>query len=389
MRLTGRGQRWPLYSYPRLARYAFFTGTTGLSRLARPAVLEVRPEAQPVPPDAGACLRQHGGHLRVPTHGVPGPPRDRREQRLQPARVRQRPRQLAQGEPDGGRPTRTAGPHDHSDAHGVAGPPVVEGCRQGSEAPRADAGEFDVPEGRARRPRRPGAHDSRRDDPRLAGRQHPRPPLPSVGSRLRTGPRRRHLRYPEDVSGRLGGVPGRDPRLRRASRRGAHDSAEAEERRTGLRAAVVGPEGGWPRRADAPMPHLDFAVCVEGELPCQYNYASKELEFFNANAGVWMHTGGQAYCRGELLKDALCKVLCTPRWGLDKDGKTAAPGRRPSLPHGPCPLVCRRHAGQGDSEPVPAGFGRQRQPTDAAPRQLQGALLPRVLRLASRHGRQH
>ena len=70
------------------------------------------------------------------------------------------------------------------------------------------------------------------------------------------------------------------------------------------------------------MPHLDFAVCVEGELPCQYNYASKELEFFNANAGVWMHTGGQAYCRGELLKDALCKVLCTPRWGLDKDGKT-------------------------------------------------------------------
>ena len=27
MRLTGRGQRWPLYSYPRLARYAFFTGT--------------------------------------------------------------------------------------------------------------------------------------------------------------------------------------------------------------------------------------------------------------------------------------------------------------------------------------------------------------------------
>ena len=69
-------------------------------------------------------------------------------------------------------------------------------------------------------------------------------------------------------------------------------------------------------------PHLDFAVCVEGELPCQYNYASKELEFFNANAGVWMHTGGQAYCRGELLKDALCKVLCTPRWGLDKDGKT-------------------------------------------------------------------
>ena len=36
MRLTGRGQRWPLYSYPRLARYAFFTGT-GLAELDFPA----------------------------------------------------------------------------------------------------------------------------------------------------------------------------------------------------------------------------------------------------------------------------------------------------------------------------------------------------------------
>ena len=48
-----------------------------------------------------------------------------------------------------------------------------------------------------------------------------------------------------------------------------------------------GREGPMP-----PMPHLDLAVCVEGELP--YNYASKELEFFNANAGVWMHTGRTA-----------------------------------------------------------------------------------------------
>ena len=131
-------------------------GRTGLSRLARPAVLEVRPEAQPVPPDAGARLRQHGGHVRVPTHGVPEPPRDRREERLQPARVRQRPRRLAQGAPDGGHPTRAAGSqgraHDHSDAHGVARPPIVEGCCQGSEALRADAGESDVPEGRACRP---------------------------------------------------------------------------------------------------------------------------------------------------------------------------------------------------------------------------------------------
>ncbi|CAJ1448333.1 unnamed protein product, partial [Effrenium voratum] len=36
MRLTGRGQRWPLYSYPRLARYAFFTGA-GLAELDFPA----------------------------------------------------------------------------------------------------------------------------------------------------------------------------------------------------------------------------------------------------------------------------------------------------------------------------------------------------------------
>ena len=36
MRLTGRGQRWPLYSYRRLVRYAFFTGT-GLAKLDFPA----------------------------------------------------------------------------------------------------------------------------------------------------------------------------------------------------------------------------------------------------------------------------------------------------------------------------------------------------------------
>ena len=52
IRLTGRGQCWPLYSYPRLARYAFFTGT-GLAELDFPPrtgeVLEVRPEGTTCP----------------------------------------------------------------------------------------------------------------------------------------------------------------------------------------------------------------------------------------------------------------------------------------------------------------------------------------------------
>ena len=68
-----------------------------------------------------------------------------------------------------------------------------------------------------------------------------------------------------------------------------------------------------------PTPHLDFAVCVEGELPCQYNYASKELEFFNANAGVWMRAG--VLPRRALERRPLQGAAHTPV-GLDKDGKT-------------------------------------------------------------------
>ena len=126
--------------------------------------------------------------------------------------------------------------------------------------------------------------------------------------------------FPADLEGYLNVIRGfgvhhdGTPMTARQRRRNA---ARAYARRWLDLKEDEGREGPMP-----PMPHLDFAVCVKGELPCQYNYASKELEFFNANAGVWMHTGGQAYCRGELLKDALCKVLCTPRWGLDKDGKT-------------------------------------------------------------------
>ena len=99
MRLTGQGQRWPLY--PRLARYAFFTGTAGWPQLDFPA--------------------SHGQQFR--RTACPGLPAAVKS--AQPARVRQRPRQLAQGEPDGGHPTRTASPQErahHSDAHGVARP---------------------------------------------------------------------------------------------------------------------------------------------------------------------------------------------------------------------------------------------------------------------------
>ena len=327
MRLTGRGQRWPLYSYPRLARYAFFTGT-GLAKLDFPAshgqqflkyarrhnlshrTLEL----------AFGSTEAIYEFRRTACAGLPA------------TAVKSACNLLAYGN----------GLADWRKANRMAGiPPALRALKDElttarthmvSQAPQSWK---DAVRDRKHPELMLGSlmcQKGERADLDALGRMIPDVTLgdsilvsPSPRLALRTGPRRRHLRHPEDVSGRLGGVPGRDPRLRRASRRDAHMTAR-QRRRNAARAYArrwldlkedEGREGPMP-----PMPHPDFAVCVEGELPRQYNYASKELEFFNANAGVWMHTGGQAYCRGELLKDALCKVLCTPRWGLDKDGKT-------------------------------------------------------------------
>ena len=84
---------------------------------------------------------------------------------------------------------------------------------------------------------------------------------------------------------------------------GAHDDAtDAEERCAGVCKTVAGHEEGRSVSKPPPMPHLDYAICVEDELPCQYNYNSGEHGFFDENMGVWLQSGGQKYCRGELLR---------------------------------------------------------------------------------------
>ncbi|CAJ1456402.1 unnamed protein product, partial [Effrenium voratum] len=264
MRLTGRGQRWPLYSYPRLARYAFFTGTghnlshrtLELAFGSTEAIYEFRRTACP---------------------GLPA------------TAVKSACNLLAYGN----------GLADWRKAHRMAGiPPALQALKDELTTTRTHMA--------SRAPQ--SWKDAVRD------RKHPELTLGSLvcqkGERADLDVARAAGIYvtlktfPADLEGCLDVIRGGTPHG--PTHGGGWNLKEDEGR-----------EGPMP-----PMPHLDFAVCVEGELPCQYNYASKELEFFNANAGVWMHTGGQAYCRGELLKDALCKVLCTPRWGLDKDGKT-------------------------------------------------------------------
>ena len=130
-------------------------------------------------------------------------------------------------------------------------------------------------------------HDSGRDNPRR------------LGSRLRTGLRRQHLRHPKDVSGRLGGD-------------------------------VIRASACITRRADAPE-----AAPVEGnsvgvlqrERACKCTPAGRRTA-------------------AALLKRPLQGAEHTPG---PRQGRL---GRQPSLPHSPCPLVCWRHAGQGVSLPI-------------------------------------
>ena len=161
------------------------------------------------PPDAGARLRQHGGHLQVPTHGVPGAA-------VKSACLLTYGNGLARR--TGWHPTRQALKNELTTTwtHMASPPPNRGRMLSGIGSTRADAGEFDVPEGRANLDRMIP------DVTTTAGWETASSsPPPSVGSRLRPGPRRRHLRYFEDVSGRLRGVPGRDPRLRASRLSGA------------------------------------------------------------------------------------------------------------------------------------------------------------------------
>ncbi|CAJ1457191.1 unnamed protein product, partial [Effrenium voratum] len=283
MRLTGRGQRWPLYSYPRLARYAFFTGTghnlshrtLELAFGSTEAIYEFRRTACPGLP---ATAVKSACNLLAYGNGLADWRKANRMAGIPPA---------LQALKDELTTTRTHmvshAPQSWKDAvRDRKHPELTLGslmCQKGERADLDALGRM-IPD--------VTIHGWLGDSILVS----PSPRLAHVCAQARAAGIYVTLKtFPADLEGYLDVIRG---------------FGEDEGR-----------EGPMP-----PMPHLDFAVCVEGELPCQYNYASKELEFFNANAGVWMHTGGQAYCRGELLKDALCKVLRTPRWGLDKDGKT-------------------------------------------------------------------
>ena len=222
MRLTGRGQRWPLYSW--LARYAFFTGT-GLAELDFPAshgqqflkyarrhnlsrrtlelafgsteaIYEFRRTAcagLPATAVKSAC------NLLACGNGLADWRKAHRMAGIPPAL------QALQGRA-----------HDHSDAHGVARPPIVEGRM--------------IPD--------VTIHGWLGDSILVS----PSPRLAHVCAQARAAGIYVTLKtFPADLEGYLDVIRAR---LRRASRRDAHDrSAEAEERRTGLRTAVVGIEG--------------------------------------------------------------------------------------------------------------------------------------------------
>ncbi|CAJ1442726.1 unnamed protein product, partial [Effrenium voratum] len=332
MRLTGRGQRWPLYSYPRLARYAFFTGT-GLAELDFPAshgqqFLKYARRHNLSHRTLELAFGSTEAIYEFRRTACPG---------LPATAVKSACNLLAYGN----------GLADWRKAHRMAGiPPALQALKdeltttRTHMASRAPQSWKDAVRDRKHPELTLGSlmcQKGERADLDALGRMIPDVTIHGwLGDSILVSPLSRlaHVcaqaraagiyvtlkTFPADLEGYLDVIRGfgvhhdGTPMTARQRRRNA---ARDYARRWLDLKEDEGREGPMP-----PMPHLDFAVCVEGELPCQYNYASKELEFFNANAGVWMHTGGQAYCRGELLKDALCKVLCTPRWGLDKDGKT-------------------------------------------------------------------
>ena len=236
MRLTGRGQRWPLYSYPRLARYAFFTGT-GLAELDFPAshgqqFLKYARRHNLSHRTLELAFGSTEAIYKFRRTACPG---------LPATAVKSACNLLAYG-------NRLA---DWRKANRMAGiPPALQALKDELTTTRthmvshAPQSWKDAVRDRKHPELTLGSlmcQKGERADLDALGRMIPDVTIhgwlgDSIPSPLRTGPRRRHLRHPEDVSGRLGGVPGRDPRLRRASRRDAHDrSAEAEERRTGLR----------------------------------------------------------------------------------------------------------------------------------------------------------
>jgi curved DNA-binding protein CbpA len=70
------------------------------------------------------------------------------------------------------------------------------------------------------------------------------------------------------------------------------------------------------------VPHLEFAIAVEALLPMVYNPDTKQIEFFSAPHGRWFEGGGQEQAKGEVLSDALMATFAPTQWGFEEtDGR--------------------------------------------------------------------
>ena len=70
------------------------------------------------------------------------------------------------------------------------------------------------------------------------------------------------------------------------------------------------------------LPHLEFAIAVENLLPMVYNPDTKQTEFYSAAHGRWFEGGGHDQVKGEVLSDALIETFAPTQWGyVDLDGR--------------------------------------------------------------------
>ncbi len=63
-----------------------------------------------------------------------------------------------------------------------------------------------------------------------------------------------------------------------------------------------------------PMPHLEFAIAIEAELPTKRNPRTGRDELYVPEDGVWLPSGGDI--KGEVVSDALLKVFAPREWQL-------------------------------------------------------------------------
>jgi hypothetical protein len=64
----------------------------------------------------------------------------------------------------------------------------------------------------------------------------------------------------------------------------------------------------------ASMPHLDFAIAIEAELPSRRNPRTNSNELYVPEDGVWLPSGGDM--KGEVLSDALLSDFAPKRWAI-------------------------------------------------------------------------